>query len=303
MQPAAEAAEDRFRGHWQAARAKAPRADSAAARRRLRLQLTNANERSSAAWSCPASCVVAGRAPPTWTRSCFRGNYWRDRNTRVCSRRSTLEGSCRRHAVSAHYLLDAITSASVAAGVVRSAVHRAAQRSSASVGQSSAPVLRPRTRTRPESDYWAHLVSVGCCSISSSQHDSRRVLFLRPRRRLRMGRTWGAHPRGRSSAFSPDRVAHPGDFAHLARHRLLRGGVVGLVQTGRRRRRPEQIRLQADPYRWVLLGERRPPRKRCPFSGCATRSPRVFTGSSPPGGAWSPSSPFARGTVCTGTTG
>jgi hypothetical protein len=94
----------------------------------------------------------------------LRGNYWRDRNTRVLQPEATLSKELSSGTIiGAHYLLDAITSASVAAGATRDEpftelrnevgfrVAQRAGRALMSFGYSYSS----------ESDYWAHLFSVG----------------------------------------------------------------------------------------------------------------------------------------------
>lgn len=94
----------------------------------------------------------------------FRGNYWRDRNTRVVQpavllRKQLPTGT----QISAHYLLDAITSASVAAGVLRDQPFTELRNEAGfSIGQVLGPaVLSASYSYSSESDYWAHTASLG----------------------------------------------------------------------------------------------------------------------------------------------
>ena len=93
----------------------------------------------------------------------LRGNYWRDRNTRVVQpevdiSRELASGTT----VGAHYLLDTITSASVAAGVVRDQPFTELRNE---VGFRLGQRLGPTQHTvaysySSESDYWAHTLSI-----------------------------------------------------------------------------------------------------------------------------------------------
>ena len=93
----------------------------------------------------------------------LRGNYWRDRNTRVIQpevdlSKETSTGTT----VGAHYLLDTITSASIAAGVVRDQPFTELRNE---VGFRLGQRLGPTQHTvsysySAESDYWAHTLSI-----------------------------------------------------------------------------------------------------------------------------------------------
>src|SRR5262249_39497596 len=94
----------------------------------------------------------------------LRGNYFRDRNTRVVSptidiRKELPTGT----QLSAHYLLDAITSASVAAGVIRDQPFTELRNETGfTVGQVFGPALIQASYSySSESDYWAHYVELG----------------------------------------------------------------------------------------------------------------------------------------------
>lgn len=94
----------------------------------------------------------------------LRGNYWRDRNTRVVQpavelSKETPTGTV----IGAHYLLDAITSASVAAGVLRDQPFTEVRNEAGfSVGQRVGPALIAAAYSySSESDYWAHTASLG----------------------------------------------------------------------------------------------------------------------------------------------
>ena len=93
----------------------------------------------------------------------IRGNYWRDRNTRIVQPEIDVgkelpSGTT----VGAHYLLDTITSASVAAGVIRDKPFTELRNE---VGFRLGRRIGPTQHTvaysySSESDYWAHTLSV-----------------------------------------------------------------------------------------------------------------------------------------------
>jgi hypothetical protein len=93
----------------------------------------------------------------------LRGNYWRDRNTRVLQPEADLSKELRTGTtVGAHYLLDAITSASLAAGVVRDEPFTELRNE---VGFRVGPIRWPTRHMvsysySGESDYWAHTLQV-----------------------------------------------------------------------------------------------------------------------------------------------
>lgn len=94
----------------------------------------------------------------------LRGNYWRDRNTRVVQPAIELSKELPSGTVlGAHYLLDAITSASVAAGVIRDQPFTELRNEAGfSVGQRLGPALVSAAYSySAESDYWAHTASLG----------------------------------------------------------------------------------------------------------------------------------------------
>jgi hypothetical protein len=124
----------------------------------------------------------------------LRGNYWRDRNTRVVQpaidiRKQLPTGT----QISAHYLLDAITSASVAAGVLRDQPFTELRNEAGfSIGQ----VIGPATITgsysySSESDYWSHFATLGVL-LSLFQNNtqlSATLAYGNDRVALRMGPT------------------------------------------------------------------------------------------------------------------
>src|SRR5207253_10248862 len=92
-------------------------------RRRLRLQLSFVTRVRFAIVVAVAALVVAGSALPAradMNTLVLRGNYYRDRNTRVVQPALEIQKELASGTqLGAHYLLDALTSASVAAGLVR----------------------------------------------------------------------------------------------------------------------------------------------------------------------------------------
>ncbi|MCU1279524.1 MAG: hypothetical protein JWM53_3070, partial [bacterium] len=124
----------------------------------------------------------------------LRGNYWRDRNTRVVQpaidiRKQLPSGT----QISAHYLLDAITSASVAAGVLRDQPFTELRNEAGvSIGQVIGPALITGSNSySSESDYWSHFVQLGLL-LSLFQNNtilSASVSYSTDRIALRMGPT------------------------------------------------------------------------------------------------------------------
>jgi hypothetical protein len=93
----------------------------------------------------------------------LRGNYWRDRNTRVVQPAIDINKQLPTGTqISAHYLLDAITSASVAAGVLRDQPFTELRNEAGfSVGQAIGPVVVTGSYSySAESDYWSHFAQL-----------------------------------------------------------------------------------------------------------------------------------------------
>lgn len=107
--------------------------------------------------TAPASAQATGSIT-------LRGNYWRDRNTRVVQPALELVKEARTGTVvGAHYLLDAITSASASSGVLRDQPFTELRNEAGfSVGQRLGPALVSGAYSySSESDYWAHTASLG----------------------------------------------------------------------------------------------------------------------------------------------
>jgi hypothetical protein len=93
----------------------------------------------------------------------LRGNYWRDRNTRVIQPEVDISKDLSTGTtIGAHYLLDAITSASLAAGVIQDHPFTELRNEvGVSVGQRIGPTQHTVSYSySSESDYWAHTLSV-----------------------------------------------------------------------------------------------------------------------------------------------
>ena len=124
----------------------------------------------------------------------LRGNYWRDRNTRVVQPAIDIAKQLPTGTqLSAHYLLDAITSASVAAGVLRDQPFTELRNEAGfSLGQVIGPaVVTGSYSYSSESDYWSHFASLGVL-LSLFQNNtqlSASVGYSNDRVALRMGPT------------------------------------------------------------------------------------------------------------------
>jgi hypothetical protein len=108
--------------------------------------------------------LVCGRVLAQESTVTLRGNYWRDRNTRVVQPTiEVLKATSTGTQIGAHYLLDTITSASVAAGVLRDQPFTELRNEAGfSIGQAFGPALITAAYSySSESDYWAHFVSLG----------------------------------------------------------------------------------------------------------------------------------------------
>ena len=114
----------------------------------------------------PVVCALATLLPCGAVRAdevVIRGNYWRDRNTRIVQPEidvgKTLPSGT---TVGAHYLLDTITSASIAAGVIRDKPFTELRNDVGfRLGQRIGPTQHTMAYSySSESDYWAHTLSV-----------------------------------------------------------------------------------------------------------------------------------------------
>jgi Protein of unknown function (DUF3570) len=93
-----------------------------------------------------------------------RGNYWRDRNTRVLQPEATLSKELSSGTIlTAHYLLDAITSASQASGANRDQPFTEMRNEAGfGVGQRAGRALVTFGYSySSEADYWAHTITAG----------------------------------------------------------------------------------------------------------------------------------------------
>lgn len=127
--------------------------------------------------------LVLLAAWPTLARAddiTLRGNYYRDRNTRVVQPEADLTKSFSTGTVvGAHYLLDTITSASVAAGVLRDQPFTELRNEvGLSVGQKVGPALLAASYTySSESDYWANTAALSG-TVDLFKHNSTLGLAL-----------------------------------------------------------------------------------------------------------------------------
>jgi hypothetical protein len=116
-----------------------------------------------AAWSMIVVSLVSATALAD-DYVTLRGNYWRDRNTRVVQPEVELQKELPNGTlVGAHYLLDAITSASIAAGVTADQPFTELRNEAGfTLGQRLGPALVTGSYSySSESDYWAHTASIG----------------------------------------------------------------------------------------------------------------------------------------------
>jgi hypothetical protein len=107
-------------------------------------------------------------ASPAWSDEAnqisLRGNYWRDRNTRVLAPEAALSKELPTGTlIGAHYLLDTITSASVAAGATRDQPFSEFRNEiGLTIAQRAGRALMHVGYTySSESDYWAHTILIG----------------------------------------------------------------------------------------------------------------------------------------------
>lgn len=180
----------------------------------------------------------------------MRGNYWRDRNTRVLQPTIELNKQLPTGTrISAHYLLDAITSASVAAGVLRDEPFTELRNEAGfGLGQWLGPVLLSGSYSySSESDYWAHTASLGLL-VDLFQHNtqlSANVVYGNDRVALRMGPTL-YNPVGGLQTVSAFATWTQALLPTLG---LTAGYEVGIIGFG-----TAQNGWQANPYRTVNLG-------------------------------------------------
>ncbi|HXU71293.1 MAG TPA: DUF3570 domain-containing protein [Polyangia bacterium] len=124
----------------------------------------------------------------------LRGNYWRDRNTRVVQPAIDIAKQLPTGTqIGAHYLLDAITSASVAAGVLRDQPFTELRNEAGfMIGQNIGPVLLSGSYSySSESDYWSHFANLGVLWTSPLKNTqiSASLGYSNDRVALRMGPT------------------------------------------------------------------------------------------------------------------
>lgn len=180
----------------------------------------------------------------------LRGNHWRDRNTRVVQPTVELHKQLPSGTqLSADYLLDAITSASVAAGVLRDQPFTELRNEAGfGVGQWLGPALLSAAYSySSESDYWAHTASLGLL-LDLFQHNtqlSASLAYGNDRVALRMGPTLYNPVGGLQTVSAFVNVSQ----ALLPTLGLTAGYEIGVIGFGN-----AQNGWQANPYRTVSLG-------------------------------------------------
>jgi hypothetical protein len=191
----------------------------------------------------------------------FRGNYWRDRNTRVIQPEAQINKELPSGTMlGAHYLLDAITSASVAAGVQSDQPFTELRNEfGASLGQrlGDRAQISASYSYSSESDYWAQLFTVNG-AVDLFQRNTTLALTL-AYGHDNVGQRMG--PTAFSMLGSLDSVRVIAGWTQVITPTFLANftfdsGVVGFGS--------KDNGFQANPYRTVLLGGS-PSRESVPF--------------------------------------
>jgi hypothetical protein len=129
---------------------------------------------------CLVVAALLAAAPAYADEIVFRGNYWRDRNTRVLQPQAEVTQELKTGTiVGAHYLLDAITSASQSAGAMRDEPFTELRHEfGVRLGQRIGPALLTGSYSySSESDYWAHTASLST-SVDLFQKNTTLALAL-----------------------------------------------------------------------------------------------------------------------------
>jgi hypothetical protein len=208
-----------------------------------------------------ALVAVTAGAANAQSELVLRGNYWRDRNTRVIQPEADLSKEFSTGTtVGAHYLLDAITSASVAAGVqsdqpfteLRNEFGLRLGQRLGSIGR-----IQGSYSYSSESDYWAHLATLGAAVDLAQRNTTLAATFAYGHDNVgqRMG------PTAFSMLGSLDTFVFIAGLTQLlSPHALMNVGLdVGVIGFG-----DKSNGFQANPYRTVLLGGS-PSREFVPF--------------------------------------
>jgi hypothetical protein len=201
--------------------------------------------------ACIVVCLVV--SAPAWAQLnevTLRGNYWRDRNTRVVQPAIEIGKELPTGTVvGAHYLLDAITSASAAAGGGGDVAFTELRNEAGfSLGQRIGPsLLRASYSYSAESDYWAHTVALGALVELFQKTTTLRgtVSYGNDRIAQRLGPTQFMNKGGLQSVravLSVNQVLTPTLLINAA-YEL---GVIGFGSADNG--------YQANPYRTIALG-------------------------------------------------
>lgn len=181
----------------------------------------------------------------------LRGNYWRDRNTRILAPEASLRKEyATGTSVEASYLLDAITSASVSAGVLTDQPFTELRNEvGARVGQKVGPAtLGASYRYSTESDYWSHTggVTAGVDLLQKNLTLAASYFYTRAevaQRASAVGYLWAADSRKREDSQLDTHYASFAVSQVLSRRALVEGGYELVVNDG----------YQANPYRRALV--------------------------------------------------
>lgn len=232
--------------------------------------------------------AVAAGAAHAQSELVLRGNYWRDRNTRVIQPEADLNKEFSTGTtVGAHYLLDAITSASVAAGVQSDQPFTELRNEfGLRLGQrlgDTGRILGSYSYSS-ESDYWAQLAALSG-AVDLAQRNTTLGLTL-AYGHDNVGQRMG--PTAFSMLGSLDSVVViAGVTQLLSPHAILNMGFdVGVIGFG-----DKTNGFQANPYRTVLLGGS-PSRESVPFQRVRFAAAIALNLSLPTGVRWMPAIMF-----------
>lgn len=202
-----------------------------------------------------ASVLALATLAPSTTRADdevrLRGNYWRDRNTRIFAPEASLRKEYGTGtSVEASYLLDAITSASVSAGVLTDQPFTELRNEvGVRVGQKLGPAnVSAGYRYSTESDYWSHTGGVSASTDLLQKNLTLALSYYYTRaevaqRASAVGYLWAADSRKREDSQLNTHYASLSLAQVLSRRALVEGGYELLVMDG----------YQANPYRRALV--------------------------------------------------
>lgn len=209
-----------------------------------------------------ALVAMAAGAARAQSEMTLRGNYWRDRNTRVIQPEVELTKEFSTGTtVGAHYLLDAITSASVAAGVQSDqAFTELRNEFGMKLGQRIGGIGRifGSYSYSSESDYWAHLATLSG-AVDLAQRNTTLAATL-AYGHDNVGQRMG--PTAFSKLGSLDTVVFIATLSQVLSPQALLNLSLDVGQIGFG---DKNNGFQANPYRTVLLGGS-PSRESVPFA-------------------------------------